>query len=52
MTEVLELSVFIDLADAQVSIAQYFDYYDHERLHSSIDDPPITLINSFFSLML
>jgi transposase InsO family protein len=38
-TEVLELRerpVFADLADAQVSIADYFDYYNHERLHSSI----------------
>ena len=39
-TEVLELRerpVFADLADAQVSVADYFDYYHHERLHSSID---------------
>ncbi|RZK22667.1 MAG: IS3 family transposase [Hymenobacter sp.] len=39
-TEVLELCerpVFTDLADAQTSIADYFDYYNHERLHSSID---------------
>jgi putative transposase len=38
-TEVLELRerpVFADLADAQVSVAIYFDYYNHERLHSSI----------------
>jgi transposase InsO family protein len=38
-TEVLELRerpVFADLADAQVSVADYFDYYNHERLHSSI----------------
>ena len=38
-TEVLELrewSVFADLADAQASIADYFDYYNHNRLHSSI----------------
>ena len=38
-TEVLELRewpVFADLADAQASIADYFDYYNHERLHSSI----------------
>ena len=38
-TEVLELRewpVFADLADAQVSIADYFDYYNHDRLHSSI----------------
>lgn len=39
-TEVLELRewpVFADLADAQASVADYFDYYNHERLHSSID---------------
>ena len=39
-TEVLELRerpVFTDLADAQVSVAEYFDYYNHQRLHSSID---------------
>jgi putative transposase len=39
-TEVLEVRerpVFTDLADAQVSVADYFDYYNHERLHSSID---------------
>jgi transposase InsO family protein len=38
-TEVLEgreRSVFADLADAQASVADYFDYYNHERLHSSI----------------
>jgi putative transposase len=38
-TEVLELRerpVFADLADAQLSVAEYFDYYNHERLHSSI----------------
>ena len=38
-TEVLELRewpVFADLADAQQSIAEYFDYYNHRRLHSSI----------------
>jgi len=38
-TEVLELRerpVFADLADAQASVATYFDYYNHERLHSSI----------------
>ncbi len=38
-TEVLEIRerpVFADLADAQVSVANYFDYYNHERLHSSI----------------
>jgi len=39
-TEVLELRerpVFTDLVDAQTSVADYFDYYNHERLHSSID---------------
>ena len=40
-TEVLELRgwpVFADLADAQASVADYVDYYNHERLHSSIGD--------------
>lgn len=39
-TEVLELrewSIFADLADAQTSVADYSNYYNHERLHSSID---------------
>jgi len=39
-TEVFELRerpVFADLADAQASVADYLDYYNHERLHSSID---------------
>jgi len=39
-TEVLEIRerpVFADLADAQASVATYFDYYNHERLHSTID---------------
>ena len=39
-TEVLEVRerpVFADLADAQRSVADYLDYYNHERLHSSID---------------
>jgi len=39
-TEVFELRerpVFADLADAQASVADYFDYYNHERLHSNID---------------
>ena len=31
-----EWPVFADLADAQASIADYFDYYNHDRLHSSI----------------
>ena len=29
--------VFDNLADAQASVADYFDYYNHERQHSSID---------------
>jgi putative transposase len=39
-TEVLELCerpVFAALADAQASVADYFDYYNRERLNSSID---------------
>ncbi|MBO3272333.1 integrase core domain-containing protein [Hymenobacter defluvii] len=35
--EVCERPVFADLADAQRSVAEYFDYYNHERLHSSIN---------------
>ncbi|RZK16691.1 MAG: SDR family NAD(P)-dependent oxidoreductase [Hymenobacter sp.] len=35
--EFLERPVFADLADAQASVADYFDCYNHERLHSSID---------------
>jgi len=35
--ELRERPVFVDLADAQASVADYFDYYNHERLHSSID---------------
>ncbi|RZK28682.1 MAG: IS3 family transposase, partial [Hymenobacter sp.] len=38
-TELLELRdwpVFLDLADAQASVAEYFDYYNHKRRHSSI----------------
>jgi len=31
-----EWAVFADLADAQASAASYFDYYNHQRLHSSI----------------
>ena len=27
---------FADLADAQASVAEYFDYYNHDRRHSSI----------------
>ena len=39
-TEVFEARdwpVFSDLADAQISVAAYFDYYNHDRRHSSID---------------
>ena len=39
-TEVLEVReqpVFADLADAQASVAEYFDYHHHECLHSSIN---------------
>ena len=39
-TEVLEgreWPVFADLTDAQASVADYFDYYNHDRLHSSIN---------------
>ena len=35
--EVRERPVFAALADAQRSVADYLDYYNHERLHSSID---------------
>jgi len=31
-----ERPVFANLANAQASVADYFDYYTHERLHSSI----------------
>ena len=37
-TEVLELHdwpLFADLADAQASVAGYFDYDNHKRPHSS-----------------
>jgi len=34
--ELREWPVFADLADAQASVAEYFDYYNHDRLHSSI----------------
>jgi len=47
-----ERPVFADLADAQASVADYFDYYKHERLHPSIDyQTPIILINTFFNLV-
>ena len=38
-TELLGLRdwpVFTDLADAQASVADYFDYYNHKRRHASI----------------
>ena len=35
-----------DLADAQASIADYFDYYNHDRLHSSITGPPHIVCSS------
>ena len=35
--ELREWPVFADLADAQASVANYFDYYNHDRLHCSID---------------
>ena len=37
LLELHERPIFADLADAQISVANYFDYYSHERLHSSID---------------
>ena len=36
--EARDWPVFTDLADAQASVADYFDYYNHERRHSSIGD--------------
>ena len=36
MLELREWPVFADLADAQASIADYFDYYNHDCLQSSI----------------
>ena len=35
MLELREWPVFADLADAQASVADYVDYYNHDRLHSS-----------------
>jgi putative transposase len=53
-TEVLEVRerpVFADLADAQASIADYFDYYNHERLYSGIDyQTPYHTHDTFFKL--
>ena len=34
--EARDWSIFADLADAQASVAEYFDYYNHDRRHSSI----------------
>ncbi|WP_210519715.1 integrase core domain-containing protein [Hymenobacter terricola] len=34
--ELREWPVFADLSDAQASVADYFDYYNYDRLHSSI----------------
>ena len=51
-TEVLELRewpVFTDLGDAQASIADYFDYYNHDRLHSSIGYQTPSLLRSYLS---
>ena len=36
MLELREWPVFVDLADAQASIADYFNYYNYDRLHFSI----------------
>lgn len=49
-TQVLELRewrVFADLADAQVSVADYSDYYNSDRLPSSIGYQTPSLINNF-----
>ena len=37
MLELRERPVFADLVDAQASVADYFDYYNHKRRYSSID---------------
>ena len=34
--EARDWSIFADLADARASVAEYFDYYNHVRRHSSI----------------
>jgi len=34
--EVRDWPVFFDSADAQASVVEYFDYYNHNRRHSSI----------------
>lgn len=35
MLEARDWPVFADLTDAQVSVAEYFDYYDNDLRHSS-----------------
>ncbi|RYE89520.1 MAG: IS3 family transposase, partial [Cytophagaceae bacterium] len=35
LLEAREWPIFMDLADAQTSVADYFDYYNHKRRHSS-----------------
>ena len=35
--EARDWSIFADLVDAQASVVEYFDYYNHDRRHSSID---------------
>ena len=35
--EARDWPVFADLTDAQISVVDYFDYYNHDRRHSSID---------------
>jgi putative transposase len=47
--KVRERAVFADLADIHASVAEYFDYHNHECLHSSIDYQTPT--NSSFSLV-
>ncbi|MGI4823020.1 MAG: integrase core domain-containing protein [Janthinobacterium lividum] len=37
MLELRKQPVFADLDDARVSVTDYFDCYNHERLHFSID---------------
>ena len=34
--EARDWPVFADLADADASVADYFDYYHHDRHHSSV----------------
>ncbi|NVO84471.1 transposase [Hymenobacter sp. P5252] len=37
MLELREGPVFTDLADAQQSVAEYVDCYNHGRVHSSLE---------------